>query len=181
MAKNKTSLYLLSIVGIVAVVGIVVLILGNGNSASVSSTYTTEDLSGEAIGMKPDLVVTNLSLREFVETTPYAIVIEYTIRNKGIRTGKSFTLGISGVYTLSDGTVGVLTGSQGTVNIAGLKTGETFTSFVMFYPIDSKVIDTLNTGGSQDFKVAAKVDVDDEIAEKDETNNWYDTTITVTP
>ncbi len=45
MEKDKTSLYLLSIVGIVAVVGIVVLVLNAGYSSTV---ITTEDLAGQA-------------------------------------------------------------------------------------------------------------------------------------
>ena len=45
MAKEKTNLYLLSIVGIVAIVGIVVLVL---NSGAGSVSLSTEDLSGEA-------------------------------------------------------------------------------------------------------------------------------------
>ena len=44
MEKDKTSLYLLSIVGIVAVVGIVVLVLNAGYNSTV---ITTEDLAGQ--------------------------------------------------------------------------------------------------------------------------------------
>ena len=49
MVKEKTNLYLLSIVGIVAIVGIVVLVL---NSGAGSVSLSTEDLSGEAVGSK---------------------------------------------------------------------------------------------------------------------------------
>ena len=46
MAKEKMNLYLLAIVAIVAVVGVVVLVLNAGTS---SLSYSTDDLSGQAI------------------------------------------------------------------------------------------------------------------------------------
>ena len=182
--ENNENLYLLAIVGIVAVVGIVVMIFNNSSGSMGNSV----DVSGQAIslptkavkGGKADLVITDISLREFVEEKPYAITIEYTIMNKGTKASGPFTLQIGGVYTLSDGSVGVLTGSQGTVNIVNVGAGKKFTSFVMYYPIDADVMNTLDAGGYQDFEVAGVVDVDNSITESDETNNWYTTTITVT-
>lgn len=44
MLKDKTNVYIFSVVGIVALVGIVVLVLGEGNS-----TLSTSDVSGQAI------------------------------------------------------------------------------------------------------------------------------------
>jgi hypothetical protein len=50
MVKEKTSLYLLSIVGIVAVVGIVVLLLNGGQvSTEVNEQVSDGDIAGEAI------------------------------------------------------------------------------------------------------------------------------------
>ncbi len=52
MKKEKTSLYLLSIVGIVAIVGIVMLILNNRNVAvSSESILVGEDSTGEAFAV----------------------------------------------------------------------------------------------------------------------------------
>lgn len=55
MAKHgdKTNLYLLAIVGIVAVVGVVMLIL---NSGTASISLSENDLSGEAISLTSGIV-----------------------------------------------------------------------------------------------------------------------------
>ena len=54
MAKEqKTNLYLLAILGIVAIVGIVVLIL---NSGTGGMSYSSDDLSGEEVEISENLI-----------------------------------------------------------------------------------------------------------------------------
>ncbi len=66
MAKlEKSNLYLLSIVGIVAVVGIVVLVLNGGGSSSLS--LSSDDLSGEALKVKSAEVEKLLILEKRIE------------------------------------------------------------------------------------------------------------------
>lgn len=68
MAKEKgekTNLYLLAIVGIVAVVGIVVLVL---NAGSESVTLSSDDLSGETLKvMNADLLKEYKELKKLLE------------------------------------------------------------------------------------------------------------------
>ena len=74
MAKEKMNLYLLAIVAIVAVVGIVVLVLNVGTS---SLSYSSDDLSGQAIKVGTTRIVTTPTLSSGISTTSGESAAQY--------------------------------------------------------------------------------------------------------
>ena len=187
---DKTSAYLLGVLGIVAVVAVAVLLMNNEASA---------DFSGQAIKISkvskpsfgaftkyPDLIITGINSIYINGTTLNETRVNFTIKNQG--RGDPYDNGkrvvwVSGeqTYLTIDGISEVGWGGPdySSLSSTSLDPGSSMTMKLLF-DLDTDVINAINGGTSWDLEVTLEVDEWNLITESDETNNEYTTTVTLT-
>ncbi len=199
MDKDKTSLYLLSIVGIVAVVGIVVLVL----NAGIGGMYVSEDLGGQAIALKPGLSTASSSLlkpdliaptingitvtfKDEGKSSTATAVVTFTITNEGVTAiplGTKITHGflLYSYESVEGGGTSFSTDDVYFTSTSALGAGKTITGTVSF-DLDVEEVRKMINGQKEEFLVLGYADIDKMLVESDETNNReYGERFVVTP
>lgn len=170
MAKeksDKTSQYLLLIVGIVALVGFVVLIL-NSSSSSLSSA----DLTGQALkGTKltPKILLPDFAVKSIVKTgftnADDTVTIQIEVENKG----KSAAAINEYMVWIGEGT-----GGWGNIftDTDKMAAGSSKVLEVTF-PVGSEWLDSIMAGEVDEMTWRVMLDVGNAVTESDETNNEF--------
>lgn len=178
MAKEKgekTKLYLLAIVGIVAVVGIVVLILGSGKGTTVSREET---LAGQAISTSPtssSFYKPDLYVEEFTPSIRGdKLFVEYVLGNKGDK--KVSDVGINTLVTIDfyqDITALETSDILDLVLVKELKKEATVSGNTLEFDIPTILSKELSSGKRNGFWIgySVKADTESYVSESDENNN----------